>query len=170
MPFTEWNRFNLPCGWISATNPSCHVRFAACLRNERRKMTVGLFRCIYSIRAAGGWVAWLYLNWNYANLLFFAWTELNSVRQTDSMSNLSDMSGNTAIQTGRPRMDVACVIDTLQAENLAHRKCALDELRQACSLVNANLQQIQVNANIFQTSNRMLIIVFLLSTLSSLRN
>lgn len=63
------------------------------------------------------------------------------------MSNLSDMSGNTAIQTGRPRMDVACVIDTLQAENLTHRKCALDELRQACSLVNANLQQIQVSTN-----------------------
>lgn len=79
----------------------------------------------------------------------FATTELNSVRQTDSMSNLSDMSGNTAIQTGRPRMDVACVIDTLQAENLAHRKCALDELRQACSLVNANLQQIQVSLIVY---------------------
>lgn len=77
----------------------------------------------------------------------FAFTELNSVRQTDSLSNLSDMSGNTAVQTGRPRMDVACVIDALQAENLAHRKCALDELRQACSLVNANLQQIQVRAH-----------------------
>lgn len=55
------------------------------------------------------------------------------------------MSGNTAIQTGRPRMDVACVIDTSQAENLAHRKCALDELEHACSLVNAKLQHIQVN-------------------------
>lgn len=86
-------------------------------------------------------------------LSFLAITELNSVRQTDSMSNLSDMSGNTAIQTGRPRMDVACVIDTLQAENLAHRKCALDELRQACSLVNANLQQIQVSANHRHTSS-----------------
>lgn len=60
------------------------------------------------------------------------------------MSNLSDMSGNTAVQTSRPRMDVACVIDTVHAENVTHRKCAFDELRQACSLVNANLQHIQV--------------------------
>lgn len=96
--------------------------------------------------------------------LFFLYalaiTELNSVRQTDSMSNLSDMSGNTAIQTGRPRMDVACVIDTLQAENSAHRKCALDELRQACSLVNANLQQIQVSANFVAHRRRILIVTF----------
>lgn len=66
------------------------------------------------------------------------------MRQTDSMSNLSDMSGNTAVQTNRPRMDVACVIDTVHAENIAHRKCAFDELKQACSLTNANLHQIQV--------------------------
>lgn len=61
------------------------------------------------------------------------------------MSNLSDMSGNTAVHAGRPRMDVACVVDTLHAENLAHRKYALEELKQACLLVNANLQLIQVN-------------------------
>lgn len=73
--------------------------------------------------------------------------ELNGVRQTDSMSNLSDMSGNTAVQANRPRMDVACVIDTVHAESIAHRKCAFDELKQACSLVNANLNQIQVNRN-----------------------
>lgn len=60
------------------------------------------------------------------------------------MSNLSDMSGNTAVQANRPRMDVACVIDTVHTENIAHRKCAFDELKQACSLVNANLHQIQV--------------------------
>lgn len=70
---------------------------------------------------------------------------MNGVRQTDSMSNLSDMSGNTAVQTTRPRMDVACVIDTVQPEHLAHRKCAFDELKQACSLTNANFHQIQVN-------------------------
>lgn len=70
--------------------------------------------------------------------------ELNGVRQTDSMSNLSDMSGNTAVQTNRPRMDVACVIDTVQPENVAHRKCAFDELKQACSLTHANFHQIQV--------------------------
>lgn len=71
-------------------------------------------------------------------------SEVNGVRQTDSMSNLSDMSGNTAIQTNKPRMDVACVIDTVHTENIAHRKCAFDELKQACSLINANLHQIQV--------------------------
>ncbi|GAB0090482.1 Mitogen-activated protein kinase kinase kinase [Sergentomyia squamirostris] len=70
--------------------------------------------------------------------------EYHSVRQTDSMSNLSDMSGNTATpQAIRPRMDVACVIDTHQSENLHHRKCALEDIKQACSLVNANLQYIQ---------------------------
>ncbi|XP_059610267.1 mitogen-activated protein kinase kinase kinase 15 isoform X2 [Phlebotomus argentipes] len=70
--------------------------------------------------------------------------EYHSVRQTDSMSNLSDMSGNTTTQqSNRPRMDVACVIDTHQSENLQHRKSALEEIKQACSLVNANLQYIQ---------------------------
>lgn len=54
------------------------------------------------------------------------------------------MSGNTTIPTSRPRLDVACVIDTHQPENLSHRKCALDELKQACSSVNANMQHIQV--------------------------
>lgn len=79
--------------------------------------------------------------------------DINGVRQTDSMSNLSDMSGNTAILTNRFRMDVACVIDTLQTENLPHRKCAFDELKQVCSLVNANLQQIQARSQIFQIPN-----------------
>lgn len=75
--------------------------------------------------------------------------EMNGVRQTDSMSNLSDMSGNTAVQANRPRMDVACVIDTVHPEHIAHRKCALDELKQACSLTNANLHQIQVKPDVF---------------------
>lgn len=61
------------------------------------------------------------------------------------MSNISDMSGNTAVPAGRPRMEVACVIDTHQPENVTHRKCAFEELKQACSLVNANLQHIQVS-------------------------
>lgn len=72
-------------------------------------------------------------------------TEMNGgVLQTDSMSNISDISGNTAIQTQRPHMDVVCVIDTVQAEHLNDRKCAFDELKQACSLVNANFRPIQV--------------------------
>lgn len=77
-------------------------------------------------------------------MVLFLFSELNGVRQTDSMSNLSDMSGNTAVQTNKPRMDVACVIDTVHSEHLSHRKCAFDELKQACSLINANLHHIQV--------------------------
>lgn len=64
------------------------------------------------------------------------------------MSNLSDMSGNTAVQTNKPRMDVACVIDTVHTEHISHRKCAFDELKQACSLINANLHHIQVKHSI----------------------
>ncbi|XP_055676600.1 mitogen-activated protein kinase kinase kinase 15 isoform X2 [Lutzomyia longipalpis] len=80
--------------------------------------------------------------------------EYHSVRQTDSMSNLSDMSGNTTTQQGnRPRMDVACVIDTHQTESLQHRKCALEEIKQACSLVNANLQYIQFEKLDFGETN-----------------
>ncbi|XP_031620705.1 mitogen-activated protein kinase kinase kinase 15 isoform X2 [Contarinia nasturtii] len=79
--------------------------------------------------------------------------EMNGVRQTDSMSNLSDMSGNTAVQTNRPRMDVACVIDTVHPDHIAHRKCALDELKQACSLTNANLHQIQFEKLDFGETN-----------------
>lgn len=72
-------------------------------------------------------------------------TEMNGgILQTDSMSNISDISGNTAIQTQRPHMDVVCVIDTVHAEHLNDRKCAFDELKQACSLVNANFRPIQV--------------------------
>lgn len=84
---------------------------------------------------------------------FFFSSDSHAVRQTDSMSNLSDMSGNTTVPTGRPRMDVACVIDTHQPENLAHRKCALDELKQACSMVNANLQHIQFEKLDFGETN-----------------
>lgn len=41
-------------------------------------------------------------------------------------------------------MDVACVLDLQQSEHLAQRKKALDEVRQACNLVNANIHHIQV--------------------------
>lgn len=69
------------------------------------------------------------------------------------MSNLSDMSGNTTVPAGRPRMDIVCVIDTHQPENLSNRKCALEELKQACSLVNANLQHIQFEKLDFGETN-----------------
>ncbi|XP_037907858.1 mitogen-activated protein kinase kinase kinase 15 isoform X5 [Hermetia illucens] len=69
------------------------------------------------------------------------------------MSNLSDMSGNTAIQAGRPRMDVALVIDIQQPENVTHRKAALEDVKQACALVNGNLQIIQFQKLDFGETN-----------------
>lgn len=61
---------------------------------------------------------------------------------SDSLSNLSEVSGNTA--TNRSvRMDVAVVIDIAQLANLSHRKSALDEVNKACIGVNANMQVLQ---------------------------
>lgn len=45
----------------------------------------------------------------------------------------------------RPRMDIACVLDITQTLNLAHRKRALEEVRLASDLVNANLHHIPVS-------------------------
>lgn len=45
----------------------------------------------------------------------------------------------------RPRMDIACVLDISQTTNLAHRKRALEEVRLASELVNANLHHIHVS-------------------------
>uniref|UniRef100_A0A182W489 mitogen-activated protein kinase kinase kinase n=1 Tax=Anopheles minimus TaxID=112268 RepID=A0A182W489_9DIPT len=72
-----------------------------------------------------------------------------SVKHSGSMSNLSDISGNTAIQVSgasshaghpRPRMDIAVVIDCEKSACLSHRKAALEDVRQACAQVGANLQ------------------------------
>ncbi|XP_041986234.1 mitogen-activated protein kinase kinase kinase 15 isoform X2 [Aricia agestis] len=53
---------------------------------------------------------------------------------------------NATVQAGssnqRPRMDIACVLDVNQTQNLAHRKRALEEVRLAAELVNANLYHI----------------------------
>ncbi|XP_049868246.1 mitogen-activated protein kinase kinase kinase 15 isoform X2 [Pectinophora gossypiella] len=53
---------------------------------------------------------------------------------------------NATVQAGsnnaRPRMDIACVLDVTQTTNLAHRKRALEEVRLASELVNANLHHI----------------------------
>uniref|UniRef100_A0A2M4CYE4 mitogen-activated protein kinase kinase kinase n=1 Tax=Anopheles darlingi TaxID=43151 RepID=A0A2M4CYE4_ANODA len=76
-----------------------------------------------------------------------------------SMSNLSDTSstipvGNAAMTVAlpnqpivhggavnqRPRMDIAVVIDCEHSAFLSHRKAALEEVRQACVQVGANLQ------------------------------
>ncbi|XP_045769026.1 mitogen-activated protein kinase kinase kinase 15 isoform X2 [Maniola jurtina] len=53
---------------------------------------------------------------------------------------------NATVQAGasnqRPRMDIACVLDINQTLNLAHRKRALEEVRLASELVNANVHHI----------------------------
>jgi len=36
-------------------------------------------------------------------------------------------------------MDIVCIIDVVQSSNLAHRKRALEEVKQASMIVNANL-------------------------------
>lgn len=68
---------------------------------------------------------------------------MEGISSTDSVGTHSDISGHTTVP-GRPRMDVACVLDLQQSEHLAQRKKALDEVRQACNLVNANIHHIQV--------------------------
>lgn len=75
---------------------------------------------------------------------------------TDSVSSHSDASGHTTVtphQVQRPRMDVVCVIDVHQPEHLAHRKRALDEVRQACVLVNANMNHSQFEKLDFGETN-----------------
>lgn len=70
---------------------------------------------------------------------------------TDSVGSHSDASGHTTVTSHhaqRPRMDVVCVIDLHNSEHLAHRKRALEEVRQACALVNANMNHIQVNVHL----------------------
>lgn len=70
---------------------------------------------------------------------------------TDSVGSHSDLSVHT-IQGGsssssistRTHMDVVCVLDICQSGNLAHRKRALEDVRQACLLVGANMNHIQV--------------------------
>ncbi|CAH4029348.1 unnamed protein product [Pieris brassicae] len=53
---------------------------------------------------------------------------------------------NATVQAGssnqRPKMDIACVLDVTQTLHLAHRKRALEEVRLASDLVNANLHHI----------------------------
>lgn len=64
---------------------------------------------------------------------------------TDSVGSHSDVSGHTVQPPAmaRPHMDVVCVIDMCQIDHLADRKKALDEVKQACLQVGANLNHIQ---------------------------
>ncbi|KZC13059.1 Mitogen-activated protein kinase kinase kinase 15, partial [Dufourea novaeangliae] len=79
-------------------------------------------------------------------------TIIEGISSTDSVGTHSDISGHTTI-SGRPKMDVACVLDLQQPEHLAQRKRALEEVRQACNLVNANIHHIQFEKLDFGETN-----------------
>ncbi|XP_043275443.1 mitogen-activated protein kinase kinase kinase 15 isoform X2 [Venturia canescens] len=77
---------------------------------------------------------------------------LDGVSSTDSVGTHSDVSGNTTI-SGRPRMDVACVLDLQQPEHIAQRKRALEEVKQACNSVNSDMHHIQFEKLDFGETN-----------------
>ncbi|XP_076632311.1 apoptotic signal-regulating kinase 1 isoform X3 [Colletes latitarsis] len=79
-------------------------------------------------------------------------TIIEGISSTDSVGTHSDISGHTTI-CGRPKMDVACVLDVQQQEHLAQRRKALEEVRQACYLVNANIHHIQFEKLDFGETN-----------------
>ncbi|XP_046393431.1 mitogen-activated protein kinase kinase kinase 15 isoform X2 [Ischnura elegans] len=73
---------------------------------------------------------------------------------TDSVGSQSDSSASCGtIGSVRPRMDVVCVLDLHQAEHLFERKKALDEVKHACALVNANCHHIQFEKLDFGETN-----------------
>lgn len=76
---------------------------------------------------------------------------------TDSVGSHSDVSGHTlqagASNMARPHMDVVCVIDNCQLENLEHRKKALEDVKQVCQQVGASLSHIQYEKLDFGESN-----------------
>lgn len=46
--------------------------------------------------------------------------------------------------SNRAKIDIVCVIDVIHTVNLSHRKRALEEVKQASKLANANLTIITV--------------------------
>ncbi|CAH1106010.1 unnamed protein product [Psylliodes chrysocephalus] len=81
-------------------------------------------------------------------------TECRSI--TDSVGSHSDLSVTT-VHTGgtmtKSQMDVVCVIDVCQTENLLQRKKALDEIKQACLQIGANLSHVQFEKLDFGEAN-----------------
>ncbi|KAF5298256.1 hypothetical protein FQR65_LT09767 [Abscondita terminalis] len=84
-------------------------------------------------------------------------TECRSM--TDSIGSHSDLSGT--VQGGssnsslsiRAHMDVVCVLDICHSTNVAQRKKAFEEVRQACLHVGANANHIQFEKLDFGESN-----------------
>ncbi|XP_043471010.1 mitogen-activated protein kinase kinase kinase 15 isoform X1 [Leptopilina heterotoma] len=79
-------------------------------------------------------------------------TVVDGISSTDSVGTHSDVSVLTTI-SGRPRMDVACVLDLHQPEHLAQRKKAFEEIKHACNLVNAKMHYIQFEKLDFGETN-----------------
>ncbi|KAK9754931.1 MAP3K TRAFs-binding domain [Popillia japonica] len=81
-------------------------------------------------------------------------------RSTDSIGSHSDFSTHTiqpsssssSIMT-RPLMDVVIVMDIHQPDHLAHRKRALEDVKQACAQIGANLNHIEFEKLDFGESN-----------------
>jgi hypothetical protein len=55
------------------------------------------------------------------------------------LGNLAHSASVSSDISNRTKMDIVCVIDVVQTCNLAHRKRALEEVKQASMMVNANL-------------------------------
>lgn len=86
-------------------------------------------------------------------LVFFLVSECRSI--TDSVGSHSDVSGNLLLGNGpvpggqcfkgTSRMDVVCVLDISHGSGQEERKKALADVKQACSLVEAELHHIIVS-------------------------
>lgn len=79
-------------------------------------------------------------------------TITDAVSTTDSVGTHSDVSCTTTI-SGRPRIQVVCILDLQQPEQLAQRKRALEEIKQASTIVNANLNHVQFEKLDFGETN-----------------
>uniref|UniRef100_A0AAR5P235 mitogen-activated protein kinase kinase kinase n=1 Tax=Dendroctonus ponderosae TaxID=77166 RepID=A0AAR5P235_DENPD len=64
-------------------------------------------------------------------------------RSIDSVGSHSDISTHTNATMTKTHMEVVCVIDICQSQNLADRKRALDDVQTACIQVGASLSHIQ---------------------------
>lgn len=53
--------------------------------------------------------------------------------------NLAHSASVSSDISSRAKMDIVCVIDVVLSSNLSHRKRALEEVKQASMMVNANL-------------------------------
>ncbi|XP_034934270.1 mitogen-activated protein kinase kinase kinase 15 isoform X2 [Chelonus insularis] len=77
---------------------------------------------------------------------------IDGLSTTDSVGTQSDISGHTAI-SGKPKIHVVCVMDVQQTEHLNQRKIALEEIKQACTLLSSNWNHVQFEKLDFGETN-----------------